>query len=205
MRIRTVPVFFDFMCPWSLSARARERRLQKEEGVRFAYVPWELHPGCPPEGKPNLYGLDEEIRAYAKESGIRLRASERLWNTRRALRGLHYARAQGAEEAYVDACFAAVWEQGRNPHEEETLRQVARESGLDDEAFLQAAHDATWDAALAAADAWAEKLGVETTVTYVVHADEGAPRTFQGLVGYETWRRTLLDAAKVERLRPTQV
>ena len=195
MRGAIIPVFFDFVCPWSYSGRARERRLQREEGLRFVHVPWEIHPSTPPEGKRNDHPPPgERLRALAREGGIDLRIPERLSNSRRALRGVFYARARDAEEAYVDACFEAYWERQADLHDDETLRRVARESGLDEDGLLRATEDAAWDVVLAAGDEWAEALGVETTVTYVVGG-----KAFQGLGSYDAVRNRLAGYAPSAR------
>lgn len=180
--MRPVPVFFDFVCPWSYSALHRERRLRREEGFRFTHVPWELEPERPATGSPFPEPeVSDELREFANASGVRdLRLPERASNTRRALRGLFLVRALAKEDAYLDACFAAVFERHEDLNQDATLRRAARESGIDEEDLLRACGDDAWDAVLAAGDAWAESLGVGSTVTYVLGRGKDA-KTYQGL------------------------
>jgi predicted DsbA family dithiol-disulfide isomerase len=188
----TVPVFFDFACPWSYSARGRERAYQRDLGVRFAYAPWELQPDAPLEGRPNEHrDVGPRLRSFAQSGGRDLKPRAWSSNTHRALRGLFYARARGAEEAYVDRMFEAYWEDQRDVNDEEVLRRVARESGLDEDDYLRAANDAAWDHLMLGVDAWGEKLGVETTVTYVLPGDDGRPEAYQALGTVDDVRRRL--------------
>jgi predicted DsbA family dithiol-disulfide isomerase len=172
-----VPVFFDFACPWSYSSRGRAADLQRALDVRFVYAPWELSPETPHEGKPNEHrDISDSLRTFAASGGRDLEPRERAHNTHRALRGVFFARANNAEEAYVDRMFEAYWEEQANVDDDEVLRRVARESGLDEDAFLRAVDDPAWDHLFHAIDAWGEELGVETTVTLVLPGKDGQPK-----------------------------
>jgi predicted DsbA family dithiol-disulfide isomerase len=182
-----VPVFFDFVCPWSYSARQREKRLARELGVRFAYMPWELEPDAPAQPRPNPHpDVLPKLRAYARDSGVELRPPARTPNTRRALRGVFVAKANGALEDYLDRTFAAYWEEERDLHDEDVLRRVARESGLDEDTFLHDVLDPAWDPYLEAVDALGEAKGVETTVPYLVDGE-----AFRAKGGPDELRRKL--------------
>lgn len=188
---RLVPVFFDFACPYSYAAHQRDKRLARELGVRFAYLPWELSAGTPPEGKPNPFaGRNAKLDAFARACGARVRPRDVVHDTRLALRGVPYARALGAEAAFVDRAFEAYWDEGANLRDEEALRRVARESGLEEDAFMRAVLDEAMDAHLLAVDGWGEALGVRTTVTYVLG---GKARPMLGSV--DEFRDALRDAS----------
>lgn len=191
-----IPVFFDFVCPWSYSARQREKALARELGIRFAYLPWELSPEAPAQMRPNPHPeVGAKLREFADASGIaELRPPPRTPNTRRALRGVFHAQAHGALDAYLDRCFAAYWEERADLHDDDVLRRIAREAGLDEEAFLHDAHDTRWDPHLAAVDALGEAKDVSTTVTYLL--PDGA--AFQALVPPEAFRAKLVDALDLE-------
>lgn len=164
-----IPVFFDFACPWSYAAFHRQRILAREIGVRFVHVPWELSPDTPAHGAPNRHAQPTaRLRAFAAEADVEIPRRETVHNTHVALRGLFYARAVGAEEAYLDRMFDAYWKEQRNVADEDALRLVARESGLDEDALVRATQDRAWMPVLDACDAFAEEHEVETTVTYVL-------------------------------------
>ena len=186
----TVPVFLDFACPWSYSARNREKQLARELDVTIEYLPWELNPGLSAEGKANPYAQpSEELLAFARASATPLKPRAWVHNTHRLLAGLFFARAHGRYDAYVDRAFKAYWEEQADVNDPAVLRTVARDSGLDPDAFLASATASHWDPHFLAVDAWAEALGVKSTVTYVLPG--GTPRIFQGLGDYEDLRQAV--------------
>lgn len=166
---RAVPVFFDFACPFSFAAHHRDKALAKELGLRFAHMPWQLSPDVPAEGEANEHAeVTRKLAEFSERCGVEPRQRAMAHNTRRALRGVVHARAVGAEDAYVDRMFDAYWGETANVHEEEVLRRVARESGLDEDGFVLAVMDPALDADLEASRGWAKTLGVESTVTYAL-------------------------------------
>ena len=57
-------------------------------------------------------------------------------NTLTLMRGLIAAETEGCKEPYVDAVLAAMWEDGRNMNEPETVASVLTEAGLDAQSLL---------------------------------------------------------------------
>ncbi|HWG91430.1 MAG TPA: DsbA family protein [Candidatus Thermoplasmatota archaeon] len=190
--VTTVPVIFDFACPWTYSARNREKQLAKELGVSFEHLPWELNPTAPAEGMPNPYAVPgDALLAFARSTGTPLRGRPVTHNTRKALRGLFFARTHGKYDEYVDAGLQAYWQEQANLADDAVLRRIAERAGLDADAFLRFVNDDAMDGYLSAVDAWAEKLGVATTVTYLLPTKEGGPSLYQGLGTHEEVRAAL--------------
>lgn len=192
-----VPVFFDFACPFSFAAHQRDKALAKELNLRLARMPWEISPDVPPEGEPSEHAeVSRKLADFSAKCGVEPRARELAHNTHRALRGVILARAVGAEEAFVDRMFDAYWRENANVHEEEVLRRVARESGLDEDGFIEGVMDPALDADLEASRGWADKLGVESTVTYALWNGK-THRAHKGLGSVGEMREALARAARV--------
>lgn len=187
-----VPVFFDFACPYSYASRPRERRLAKELDVTLVHVPWPIHPDVPQQGEPDPEAdPTDDMKEFAQRNGATIPRRPLRFNTRKALLGLPYARAHGRAEAYLDRVFRAYAEEQQNVAEDAVLERLATESGLDGKAFLASLRSGEWQPALDAASAYADSLGVESTVTFVV---DGKP--YAALEGPAELERRLAKAAK---------
>ena len=103
------------------------------------WVPFELHPEIPPEGRPRDEVLpaayrtrvDEGLNRLAAQSGLTLTRHERLINSRPALQAAEFARTQGRFDAIHPEVFKAYWTEGRDVSDLSVLREVAERAGVD--------------------------------------------------------------------------
>ncbi len=109
------------------------------------WLPYELHPEIPREGRPRDQVLPSQYRARAEEGirrlsaevGLTLRHHERLINSRAALQAAEYARSQGRFLPMHRALFQAYWDDGADVSELDVLRRVAQRAGVDPEAMAK--------------------------------------------------------------------
>src|SRR2546422_2910316 len=114
-------------------------RLEREYDVAVEWVPFELHPEIPTEGRPRDAVLPPAYRARAEEGvnrlaaqvGLRLRLHDRLINSRPALQAAEFAREHGRFEPMHRELFRAYWDQGRDVSDMAVLREVASLAGAD--------------------------------------------------------------------------
>src|SRR5206468_9730353 len=114
-------------------------RLAREYDVEIEWVPFELHPEIPPEGRPRDEVLPPAYRARAEEGvnrlaaqvGLQLRLHDRLINSRPALQAAEYARSEGRFEPMHRELFKAYWDEGRDVSDLGVLDDVATRVGLD--------------------------------------------------------------------------
>jgi predicted DsbA family dithiol-disulfide isomerase len=107
--------------------------------VVVEWVPFELHPEIPPEGRPRDEVLPPAYRARAEEGvnrlagrvGLKLRLHDRLINSRPALQAAEFAREQDRFEPMHRELFRAYWDEGQNVSDIAVLRQVALRAGVD--------------------------------------------------------------------------
>jgi predicted DsbA family dithiol-disulfide isomerase len=89
--------------------------------------------------RERIHEHHEHLRSYGREHfGMEIGEGPWMVNSRPALEGMFFARANGKEEAYHRACFTAHWQEGRRLDDMNTLVEIAQAVGLDGAAFRQA-------------------------------------------------------------------
>jgi predicted DsbA family dithiol-disulfide isomerase len=203
----------DLACPWcyiGLARLDRARAMRPGRPVRLRWWPFLLNPQMPPEGMDRTaylrakFGGDakavyQRIVESARDDGIEF-AFERMPrtpNTVLAQRLVLNAEAQGRGEDLMRVLFRALFEEGRDIGDLDTLLELAATAGLERaeaEAFLRGQDQAK---EILAAHQRAERLGVRGVPVFVVDREQaiaGAqpPEVLAGL----------LDAAAAARQAP---
>jgi predicted DsbA family dithiol-disulfide isomerase len=75
--------------------------------------------------------VDEGLRRMAADTGLTLKAHERLINSRPALQAAEVAREQGRFDRMHHELFRAYWDEGLDISEVPVLRMVAEKAGVD--------------------------------------------------------------------------
>ncbi|MEA3173864.1 MAG: hypothetical protein QOF42_1275 [Gammaproteobacteria bacterium] len=141
----------DVSCPWCvIGLKSLETALEKLKGdiaVDLHFQPFELNPQMGADGQDIVehiaqkYGSTsadiernrENITARGAAVGFQFNMQKRgrIYNTFDAHRLLHWAEAEGKQEALKNALFSAYFTEGRNPSDHTVLIDVARQVGLD--------------------------------------------------------------------------
>ena len=186
-----VQIWSDVMCPWCAIGYAQYEKALAQLGddvaVETRFMPFELNPDVPPEGKDQQKHLAEvyrrspeetaEMRAQmqqrAKSAGFEMEWSGEgeepaawMWNTFEAHELLRWALAIHGREAQSrlsQALFRAHFQQRRPIGEREVLLDIAAEEGFD-RTEASAALD---EEALAIATRMEEKRGLEMGINSV--------------------------------------
>ena len=175
-----IDIVSDAICPWCyIGKRQLERALIQlgDDGGGFSvrWNPFQLNPDMPREGanraayRAAKFGsaeraaeLDARVAEAARTVGLdfRMDLMARTPNTLDAHRLIWFAGRQGAQDAVMEAVFAAYFTQGRDIGEADVLADCAAGAGLDRAealAFLASDHAA---AEMLAADRAAREAGV---------------------------------------------
>jgi predicted DsbA family dithiol-disulfide isomerase len=144
--------------------------------VALEWVPFELHPEIPPEGRSRDEVLPPAYRARAEEGvnrlaaqvGLRLRLHDRLINSRPALQAAEFAREQGRFEAMHKELFHAYWNEGRDVSDLAVLREVAGRAGVDAAGMERAIAEDRFGDYLDARRAEAEDLMINGIPAHVI-------------------------------------
>lgn len=150
-----VQFLFDFGSPNAYLCHKVIPAIKARTGVKFEYLPILLgglfklsgnrSPGEAFAGIPNkqAYNLLEVTRFVAKHGLDRYRFNPHFpVNTLKIMRGAVAAQKLGCFMPYVDAMYAAMWEQGLNMDDPALIVQTLNAAGLDGQRLLEATQDA---------------------------------------------------------------
>lgn len=147
----------DVVCPWcAIGLWSLEKALGSigdQLAIDLHFQPFELNPHMPPGGQGieehlmEKYGAGPEqsartreaIRARGEAVGFEFRMDRRsrIYNTFDAHRLLHWAEAEGRQQALKEALFRTYFTDGESPESHEVLLRLVREVGLDAERAQQ--------------------------------------------------------------------
>ena len=142
-------VFSDYICPFCYVGHHRLMRLRDEYDLKINWCFIEIHPETSPEGEP-VASLDypseqwnqlmQNLEAVAKEEGIAMAEHTFTTNSKDALLLSEAAKEQGREKFYDlhEKLFAAFFVDGRNIGDRNILRELAADSGINNEAIESA-------------------------------------------------------------------
>lgn len=148
----------------------------REYDVEIEWVPFELHPEIPPEGRRREEVLPAAYMARAQEGvnrmatgvGLHLALHERLINSRPALQAAEFAREQGRFDAMHHGLLKAYWDEGKNVSDLAVLREVASKAGVDASGMEAAVAADRFGDYLDARRAEAEELGINGIPAHVI-------------------------------------
>lgn len=177
----SVEFLFDFGSPNAYFCHRVIPAIEARTGVRFSYVPILLgglfklaNNRSPAEafaGIPNKQAYDRlEIERFVARHGLTAYRFNPHFpvNTLKIMRGAVAAQALGCFERYVEAVYAAMWEQQRNMADEAQILEVLAAAGLDGPALLAKSQDAEVKAGLLANTERAHARGAFGSPTFFV-------------------------------------
>jgi predicted DsbA family dithiol-disulfide isomerase len=174
--------------------------------VAVEWVPFELHPEIPPEGRPRDEVLPPAYRARAEEGvnrlaaqvGLQLRSHDRLINSRPALQAAEFAREQGRFTPMHHELFHAYWDEGRDISDMAVLREVAVRVEVDVAGMEQAVATNRFGDYLDARRTEAEALMINGIPAHVI-ADR---YLVMGAQPYDVFERVIAKAEVQRRTSP---
>ena len=181
MTAPTVQFLFDFGSPNAYLCHKVIPASEARTGVRFEYVPillgglFKLANNRSPmeafKDIPSKRAYDRrDMARFVERHGLdRFRMNPHFpVNTLKIMRGAVAAQRLGGFERYVDAVFAAMWEDGRNMDDPATIAEVLTAAGLDAASLLERSQDPEVKAALVAGTEAAHARGAFGSPTFFV-------------------------------------
>lgn len=170
-------LYTDFVCPFCFIAeQSTVPRLVRELDLELDWHGFELHPSTPPGGMSlnklfpgtPLGPLHERTKRFAATFGVEnLNPPDWLCNSRKALAIAEHARDFGKLEPFRQGAMNANWRLRKNLENDDDLREIAAEAGLDPDRALAAASDEALLARVDERQTVAKKNGVRGIPTFV--------------------------------------
>jgi predicted DsbA family dithiol-disulfide isomerase len=154
----------------------RVERLVDEFEVEFDVCAYDLKPGLPPGGlsREEAYagrvypaGYVENLLEMARDSGIDMKRTARIPNTRRAHEATEFARERGKLLEFHRAVFRAYWEEERDIGDAGVLSEIATGCGLEAADLAQALADGLYAARVEEQMAWSREAGITGVPTVI--------------------------------------
>lgn len=179
-----VEFLFDFGSPNAYLCHKVIPAIEARTGVKFEYVPVLLgglfklaNNRSPAEafaGIPNKRAYEKlEVDRFVAKHGLDRYSFNPFFpvNTLKIMRGACAAKKLGCFEPYVEAVYAAMWEQGVNMSEDDLILATLNAAGLDGQALLAASQDADVKALLLANTESAHARGAFGSPTFFVDGE----------------------------------
>lgn len=191
-----VDIWSDVMCPWCAVGYTQfakaVNQLKGEVDVDIRWMPFELNPDLPPEGKDQqkhlaeVYGRTPEdvaamraqMQATAERAGFPMawtgegpEPPAMMWNTFAAHKLLRWALAEQGAEAQTRlkvALLKAHFQQRRNVSDREVLLDVAEAEGFDRARAAEALADEALAAATRIEEERGRRAGINSVPSFVV-------------------------------------
>jgi predicted DsbA family dithiol-disulfide isomerase len=166
-----VTVFSDYICPFCYVGDARLDKLKEHFDLDVDWSFFEIHPDNPAEGRPvSELGYPPEqwrqmmanLEAMAAADGLELAPRSFTTNSHRALLLAEAAKDLDEEtfERLHKRLFTAYFAEQKNIGDEVVLREIARDSGVPDDAVNRALTHESYERRLQQQQARAEMLGI---------------------------------------------
>ncbi|MFB0618338.1 DsbA family protein [Streptomyces sp. AGS-58] len=183
-----IKVWSDYVCPFCMLAEGPLHEATRDLDVEIEWMPFELRPHPTPTLRPEDEYLPaiwaRSVYPMARRMGvdITLPTVSPQPYTRLAFEGYQYAAEHGRAAEYTPRMLRAFFQEDRDIGRLDVLTDIARELGLDGDAFAQALTDGTYTAAHQEALRTAAAYRVSVAPTLVIgerHRIEGVPSTAQ--------------------------
>jgi predicted DsbA family dithiol-disulfide isomerase len=141
--------------------------MREHYGANVTWLPFDLHPEYPPEGRPRSelrrrYGerVDDHMRAVFERNGLVFNPPEVTPNSRTALRLSELARDHGLHEPLHDRLMDASWRDGESVGDHDVLRAHAAAVDLPEDDVERVLGGDDYAERVAASTAQAASIGI---------------------------------------------
>jgi predicted DsbA family dithiol-disulfide isomerase len=154
----------------------RVERLQRDYDVDVTWLPFELHPDTPPEGRARPPRQDERyqasrtyLRQLAEAEGLRFQSNPIIANSRYALEASEYVRRLGGDhfERFHKRLFRAYLEERENIGLLDVVCRLATECGIAEAPLREALEGREFRDIVDRQVLWARQAGIGSTPTFI--------------------------------------
>ncbi|WP_017730628.1 DsbA family oxidoreductase [Nafulsella turpanensis] len=195
-----IKIYSDYVCPFCyLGEQQLKEVLAEEPGLKVEteWMPFELRPFPTPTLKPEDEYLprvwESSVYPMAEDIGVKIKLptiSPQPY-THLAFEGYQFAKEQGKGEAYTHRLFEAFFKEDKDIGDMEVLSELAREVGLEPQAYRQAVESRKYKEQHRQALQEAQRNGIRAVPTFQI-----GNRLYQGVIPKAQLRRILQEAAQ---------
>jgi len=177
----TIPLFFDYTCPWAYIGSARAEAYFADQGIAVDFKPVYLKQmkepmiGPEPVGErsygPRKASYYARLRSnWAESCGVAFGDADKLVraDTALLLKGALVAREQQRLREYHYPAYRARWVDGDDVSQPAVVHRLLEQAGLDGDQCLEKAQSGEFDQKLSAVTEEAMALGVFGVPTIVI-------------------------------------
>ncbi|HJU28966.1 MAG TPA: DsbA family protein [Candidatus Binataceae bacterium] len=145
MATRDLRLYIDYKSPYAYLAKDPARELEKEFGVRFAWLPYVLNI---PDFLGTVEGRNDhqwrrvrysymDARRIANRRGLIVRGPQKIFDSSIASIGMIYAQRRGDFERYNDLVFERFWKRELDIEDREAIAGILEQCGAPAGAFSE--------------------------------------------------------------------
>lgn len=141
---KTLDLYIDLISPFSYLCNLKLPELAERYAYTITYHPIDIPTAKLAAGNygpsnmkvpAKIKALGQDLHRWAEHYGVPFKFPKGF-NGWRMNAGILFAQAHGKARAYVDRAYWLLWAEGVDPNDDEVLRGLARDAGLDAQAFL---------------------------------------------------------------------
>jgi predicted DsbA family dithiol-disulfide isomerase len=160
--------------------------LVKEKNVEVEWKAFELRPegvDIQPKSEEYIERAKAGVKSLSEQYGLEMHWNNKSKHSRRALEGAKFAEEKGLDNEYHDAVFQAQFQKVKNIDDLQTLVDIAKQIGLDEEEFRQALETRSYQEKVLQDHQEAEQLGI-TGIPCFVSGNKGVmgAQTYESLL-----------------------
>jgi len=171
-----IKVYSDYVCPFCFLGKDQFEKAIEGKDVEVAWLPFELRPRpseqLDPLNDPSKLAMwDGAIKPRIEAWGVNMKLPNVSPHpyTDLAHEGYHFAKEHGKAKAYNDRVYKAFFQEDQNIGDIDVLTALAKEAGLDEQAFKEALSSRTYqDVQRKALQHAYEEAGITAVPTFII-------------------------------------
>ena len=195
-----IVVYSDYIWPFCYIGKGIVDQLKKEFDIEDEWMPLEIHPETPKEGKliskvfpaSNIEKMFANLRNVGKLYDIDFIGNDLLSNSHLALAAGEYAKEKGKFEEFHEKVFHTYFNAGKDIGDIKVLSNIAEGLGLNQEEMVKELEDRTYDNVLNNTQAIAHQHDIGSAPTFIID-DKYA---IVGAQSVEAFKEALLNIEK---------
>lgn len=188
-------IFSDYTWPFCYVGKGIVDELKKEFDIDDEWIPFEIHPEVPAEGKKvselfpgaSVESMFANINSMGNKYGIKFSGADFMANTHKALLASEYAKEKGKFHVFHDKLFLEYFYEGKDIGNVELLKSIAESIGLDKEEMIKKIEDGSYESNLKEAKKLAIQYKVNSTPTFIINDKH----TIVGAQSIESFKKIL--------------